>query len=117
MGIGTHGFTSRFSQGKIRVSFEGYLQHQTQSKTPEFSGVIAMGKTWDKTTLTVGSDYLSSGFKPLFGTNHKFYGFMDYFYVGKSPPRQRFVQSLYSNGLLNECGVNSHYSDITSVPL
>lgn len=81
-GIGTHGFTSRFSRGKMRLSFEGYLQHQTQSKTPEFSGVIAMGKTWDKTTLTVGSDYLSSGFKPLFGTNHKFYGFMDYFYVG-----------------------------------
>lgn len=42
--------------------------------------------------VTLGGDYLSGddpetndedeSFNPLFGTHHKFYGFMDYFYVG-----------------------------------
>lgn len=46
-----------------------------------------------KFAITVGGDYLSgtapgtaanvsNAFEPLFGTNHKFYGWMDYFYVG-----------------------------------
>ena len=43
--------------------------------------------------LTLGGDYLSgtekgngrsTAFEPLFGTNHKFYGYMDYFYVGNA---------------------------------
>ena len=43
------------------------------------------------TPITVGIDHLSGtsvddskdhSFDPLYGTNHKFYGFMDYFYVG-----------------------------------
>lgn len=45
------------------------------------------------TPLTFGIDYLSGSqrgdtenrtFSPLYGTNHKFYGFMDYFYVGNN---------------------------------
>lgn len=45
------------------------------------------------TPLTIGVDYLSGSqrgdtesntFVPLYGTNHKFYGFMDYFYVGNN---------------------------------
>ena len=45
----------------------------------------------DLTPVTVGIDHLSgtsitdtkdNSFDPLYGTNHKFYGFMDYFYVG-----------------------------------
>jgi len=45
-------------------------------------------KTSDKLTLGIGGEILSgagdstSAFNPLFGTNHKFNGFMDYFYVG-----------------------------------
>ena len=47
--------------------------------------------TTDVTPLTLGFEYLSGtsrgedkdkSFNPLYGTNHKFYGFMDYFYVG-----------------------------------
>lgn len=47
-----------------------------------------------KAKLTVGADYLSGtshdesdidhSFNPLYGTHHKFYGFMDYFYVGNA---------------------------------
>ena len=45
------------------------------------------------TPVTVGFDYLSgtgpdatvnTSFQPLYGTNHKFYGLMDYFYVGSN---------------------------------
>ncbi|GAB3532053.1 alginate export family protein [Pontibacter brevis] len=45
------------------------------------------------TPVTVGVDYLSGSdandtrnraFTPLYGTNHAFYGFMDYFYVGSN---------------------------------
>lgn len=45
----------------------------------------------DLTPITIGFDYLSGtsiddeddhSFNPLYGTNHKFYGYMDYFYVG-----------------------------------
>lgn len=51
--------------------------------------------TWTTslTPLTVGIDYLSgsgpgsdinTAFNPLYGTHHKFYGLMDYFYVGSN---------------------------------
>lgn len=45
------------------------------------------------TPIAVGVDYLSGtdannsddeSFNPLYGTNHKFYGYMDYFYVGNA---------------------------------
>ncbi|MEP4095251.1 alginate export family protein [Reichenbachiella sp.] len=44
-------------------------------------------------SISIGGDVLSgtdpgssenNSFNPLYGTNHKFYGFMDYFYVGNS---------------------------------
>ncbi len=53
------------------------------------SGVLAY-KINDKIALKLGSDYLSGNdldpnkveaFNPLYGTHHKFYGSMDYFYV------------------------------------
>ncbi|MDZ7608893.1 MAG: hypothetical protein U5K79_25710 [Cyclobacteriaceae bacterium] len=30
------------------------------------------------------TDTNDKSFNPLYGTNHKFYGYMDYFYVGNS---------------------------------
>ncbi|MDG2194744.1 MAG: alginate export family protein [Polaribacter sp.] len=57
-----------------------------------FAGNISY-KTSEKITLGVGAEYLSGkdmnatsttikSFAPLYGTNHKFNGWMDYFYVG-----------------------------------
>jgi Alginate export len=49
------------------------------------------------TPLTLGADYLSGSdardardhaFDPLYGTNHSFYGLMDYFYVGNNHGQQ-----------------------------
>ncbi len=55
--------------------------------------MLALNATFKagKLPITIGTDYLSGtdpgstknhSFTPLYGTNHKFYGFMDYFYVG-----------------------------------
>lgn len=55
--------------------------------------MLALNATFKagKLPITLGTDYLSGtdpgsdknhSFAPLYGTNHKFYGFMDYFYVG-----------------------------------
>ena len=52
---------------------------------------LALNTKLGKHGLTIGTDWLSGSeasdtenrsFSPLFGTNHKFYGLMDYFYVG-----------------------------------
>ena len=54
------------------------------------------GYTVNKITIGAGYEYLSGTawdekedktFKPFYGTNHKFNGFMDLFYVGKPNPR------------------------------
>lgn len=74
-------------------------------------------------SFTVGGDWLSgtdlsdtnnNSFVPLYGTNHKFYGFMDYFHVGNAHaqpgnglntglinPYQKFQTSLDDNLNLN----------------
>jgi hypothetical protein len=61
------------------------------------------------TGLTIGTDYLSGtgvdkvqnhSFNPLYGTHHKFYGFMDYFYVG-NPHNQPAADHNISIGLVD----------------
>lgn len=52
---------------------------------------ISLTHKIEKHSISIGGDFLSgtkmnatknTAFTPLFGTNHKFYGLMDYFYVG-----------------------------------
>ena len=73
--------------------------------------------------LTLGADYLSGdssrntsgethAFDPLYGTHHKFYGFMDYFYVG-NPHSNVGLLDLYFNiaykaSEKTSLGLNSH---------
>ncbi len=81
-----------------RLDAEGELYYQG-GKDPKGSKVSAWllaGSLTYKTgfmPFTLGMDYLSgsgpraagnTSFQPLYGTNHKFYGFMDYFYVGNN---------------------------------
>ncbi len=85
--------------GKIKLDAELYYQTGEDISQTDISAYLAalnLSTKIGKTTLTIGTDYLSgtdagetknSAFDPLYGTNHKFYGFMDYFYVG-SPHRQ-----------------------------
>lgn len=67
--------------------------------------LISAFATWNTrlTPVTLGFDYLSGtsinddkdkSFNPLYGTNHKFYGFMDYFYVGNPHGQQGNISGL-----------------------
>ncbi|BDD04850.1 alginate export family protein [Aureibacter tunicatorum] len=78
----------------------GSIYHQTgknkanQNVNAWLASVNAYYKPTNKLKFGVGTDYVTgqdmnaqgdktvSTFDPLYGTHHKFYGFMDYFYVG-----------------------------------
>jgi hypothetical protein len=66
-------------------------------KLNAFTSTLALAYTKNKFTYTAGWDYVSGNnsfststvnhrFDPLYGTPHKFWGFMDYFYVGTGAP-------------------------------
>lgn len=74
-------------------------------------------------TLTLGADYLSGdslsnssnetrAFDPLYGTHHKFYGFMDYYYVGNSHSNVGLFDAYFNIGYKaspkTSLGLNSH---------
>lgn len=90
--IGTH---TLFNAGKLKGSFELYFQTGELPGGADLSaymaGVSLTYPVTSKVPLTLGFDHLSgteadadknTSFTPFYGTNHKFYGFMDYFYVG-----------------------------------
>lgn len=81
------------------IKADGSFYYQTgkdraDKETSAWLGSVNLTYTGvKKVVLTLGGDYLSgtgpnsspgesNAFEPLFGTNHKFYGWMDYFYVG-----------------------------------
>jgi hypothetical protein len=66
-------------------------------KLNAFTSTLALAYTKNKFTYTAGWDYVSGNnsfststinhrFDPLYGTPHKFWGFMDYFYAGTGSP-------------------------------
>ena len=66
-------------------------------KLNAFTSTLALAYSKNKFTYTAGWDYVSGNnsfststinhrFDPLYGTPHKFWGFMDYFYVGTGAP-------------------------------
>ncbi|WP_237144088.1 alginate export family protein [Pontibacter pamirensis] len=92
----TYGILGEQSLGAIKLGGEFYYQG---GKDPAGRTVraylAALNATLSTklTPITIGVDYLSgsdandtrnSAFIPLYGTNHAFYGFMDYFYVGNN---------------------------------
>ena len=93
---GTIGTRAHKEHSKFEVGIEAYYQFGYNQKAQEVSAY--MGSLYAKfktklTPITIGGDYLSGteknkvddgSFAPLYGTNHKFYGFMDYFYVGNA---------------------------------
>ncbi|MCU0346517.1 MAG: alginate export family protein [Saprospiraceae bacterium] len=80
--------------GAFSLDGELYFQTGKDAAKKEVSTLLAaanLSAKLGKATLTLGTDYLSgtdvgetknTAFDPLYGTNHKFYGYMDYFYVG-----------------------------------
>ncbi|WP_224999536.1 alginate export family protein [Cesiribacter sp. SM1] len=92
----TYGLVADRKFGKLKLGAELYFQG---GKDPAGNTVQAYLAAVSATLankiapLTLGVDYLSGSepgdeknrtFVPLYGTNHAFYGFMDYFYVGNN---------------------------------
>ncbi|MGB3466945.1 MAG: alginate export family protein [Cyclobacteriaceae bacterium] len=90
----TYGLYAKNNLGKLSLTTELYIQSgKTASGQELFAGMgaIAADLKTGSSVIGIGGDYLSgsdfdessgNSFTPLYGTNHKFYGFMDYFYVG-----------------------------------
>jgi hypothetical protein len=90
----SYGVTGTYKLGGVDIGGEFYFQGgKNGSKEQVRAFLIALNATFqsDLTPITVGTDILSGtgrdedndkSFAPLYGTNHKFYGYMDYFYVG-----------------------------------
>ncbi|WP_422362154.1 alginate export family protein [Reichenbachiella sp.] len=89
----TYGLMGMKKVGNVKLNGEFFYQGgkiATSDLSAYMFSVSATLKT-NATPLTFGYDHLSGQdtesskttvFSPLFGTNHAFYGFMDYFYVG-----------------------------------
>lgn len=92
----TYGFIGTKHLKRLQLNGELYYQGGKDPADRDVSAwLIAVNATLSTpvTPLTIGVDYLSGSeasetvskaFNPLYGTNHKFYGFMDYFYVGNN---------------------------------
>jgi len=106
----TAGLTGTLSLNDFTFSAEAYYQFGKDIMEVDVDAHLlslsAMFKP-SSTSYTVGIDYLSGtglndtknkSFDPLYGTNHKFYGHMDYFYVGSN---HRQPGQGYNTGLIN----------------
>ena len=72
--------------------------------------LVSLNLRWTagKSQFTIGSDYLSGtaadeatdrSFAPLYGLNHAFYGYMDYFYAGNFHGQNGKITGLWDNYL------------------
>lgn len=92
----TYGLNGDVKVGAVKVGGELYFQGGKDAAGQKVSAYLAAANATVQTKvtpLTLGVDYLSGtekgasrnkSFMPLYGTNHAFYGFMDYFYVGSN---------------------------------
>lgn len=92
----TIGLIPTYKGDKWKIGAEMYYQMGKNVADQDISAYfVALNFTYktDLTPITIGVDYASgtahdadaknnNSWNPLYGTNHKFYGFMDYFYVG-----------------------------------
>lgn len=91
--IGTH---LNYKKGNFETSVNLFLQSGKRQGEVDVKGAYLTSlnftyKASNKVTLALGTEIISGNdadagetgaFFPLYGTNHKFNGFMDYFYVG-----------------------------------
>ncbi|MGB6154039.1 MAG: alginate export family protein [Pricia sp.] len=92
--LGTH---LEYKKGSFGAALNAFLQSGERQNSVDVSGAYLLGldltyKASEKIGLGIGTELISGNkadtpeeteaFFPLYGTNHKFNGFMDYFYVG-----------------------------------
>ena len=102
----TYGVIGEKKAGPLLVGGEFYYQAGTDgARRPVNAYLASVNLTLPTklTPLTLGADYLSGAdandtrnraFAPLYGTNHAFYGHMDYFYVGNGHGQKGNVTGL-----------------------
>jgi len=83
-------YSHKFDKWSLATNF--YYQTGKHKNGKNISAINFLVEASHKTGFTAGYEYLSGNaynktdkvyaFTPLYGTNHKFNGFMDYFYVG-----------------------------------
>ncbi|MGQ1785039.1 MULTISPECIES: hypothetical protein [unclassified Saccharicrinis] len=106
-------FGGRFVTGldAVTVAANAYLQTGKDGSDRDLSAYNVMlevsGKISEQTGITGGFEILSGtgydedndknkSFSPFYGTNHKFNGFMDYFYVGNHLDRDEGLVDIYA---------------------
>ncbi|UGU16899.1 alginate export family protein [Sinomicrobium kalidii] len=110
----TTGAYLQFPLGKVNISGSGYYQFGKAGASEDLSAYLLALEGLYKTKnisfglgleILSGTDQDSNGdnrsFFPLYGTNHKFNGFMDYFYVGNHA---------------NSTGLNDYYAKVNFTP-
>lgn len=111
--------------GNIKAHAEFYYQGGKNGSGVDVSAFLASAYvtfSTDITPITVGVDYLTGNgpgetkdkaFNPLYGTNHAFYGLMDYFYVGNSHSDKGltdiFVKTNFKVGDKSTLAAHLHY--------
>lgn len=102
----TYGLIGSGVVGGLRVGGELYYQGGKNGTDVDVSAFLLSAYATVNTNITpitLGFDYLSGtsstdtkdkSFSPLYGTNHKFYGYMDYFYVGNPHGQQGNISGL-----------------------
>jgi len=93
----TYGTHLGFKKGSLGALANAYIQMGEEQGSVDIGGAYLLGldmnyRASDKIVLGIGAELISGNkpdtsnkseaFFPLYGTNHKFNGFMDYFYVG-----------------------------------
>ncbi|HVU58376.1 MAG TPA: alginate export family protein [Puia sp.] len=97
--------TSRLGQKKDWTLQAGYYYQTGKSKDGvalgSYTTTLSLAFARQRFIWTAGWDYLKGGFDPLYGTPHKFWGSMDYFYAASGSPaaglNNPFLKAKYSS--------------------
>ncbi len=112
----TMGGRVEFRQNMLGFNLEAYYQTGKDNLNTSLSAYDAIAELVLKPrnfTVTLGTEFLSGtdqdetdgknhSFNPFYGTNHKFNGYMDYFYVGGRYLNSRGLNDIYGSVVYNE---------------
>lgn len=121
----TMGFYGTKNMGDIALEYDAYYQTGRNGAGRDLGAyMVGLNATFMRTkpnNFNIGFDYLSGdksstgkveAFDPLYGTHHKFYGWMDYFYVG-NPHKNKglvdvFVKAKFKAGAKSSVLLHGH---------
>ena len=120
----TTGTYFKFPIGSVNISGSGYYQFGEAAVDVDLAAYQVMleasykpGKTlfalgYEMLSGTDANDDKNKTFIPLYGTNHKFNGFMDHFYVGKPNPsglNDLYAKAVFKTGEKSSLLTKVHY--------